>query len=362
MIYLKKLTLLGLLAVFGHRSFAQSDSSALLLDSTLTVGLTVMPPFVIKDKEKLWDGISVQLWREIADQLNVTYEFVEVPADSLVPQVARGAVDIGLVATATAPQEEQVDFSHSYFQTTLGVAGSTTRNLWNIVGSIFTQRFLNIVVGLSVLLLIVGTVIWLIERKSNEDHFGGERSVWHGIGSGFWWAGVTMTTIGYGDKAPVTFWGRAVALLWMLIAMAVTASLTAALVSAVGLGSSGKINVPRDLRTMKVGSTPDTDAAEYLQEERIRFQPYDSVPVGLQDVKDQKIEAFVYSTPALRYWVNESSDLSVKVEATDARPQRYALALPSDSPLREPINRVLLQTINGSGWHDVLNRYVPESQ
>ncbi|WP_367182700.1 ion channel [uncultured Christiangramia sp.] len=32
------------------------------------------------------------------------------------------------------------------------------------------------------------------------------------IGSGFWWAGVTMITIVYGDKAPVTFWGRAIAL------------------------------------------------------------------------------------------------------------------------------------------------------
>ena len=319
-----------------------------------------MPPFVIKNEDDLWEGISVQLWREIADQLNITYEFKEVPADSTVAQVARGVVDVGLVAAAVAAQEEQVDFSHAYFYTTLGVAGSATQSLKSILTGIFTQRFFSIVLGLSVLLLVVGTVIWLLERKTNEESFGGERRFWHGIGAGFWWAGVTMTTIGYGDKAPVTFWGRAVALLWMLVAMAVTASLTASLVSAVGIGPAGSIRVPDDLRGMDVGSAPDTDAAEYLQEERVKFQPYDSVANGLRAVQDQEIEAFVHSTPVLRYWVNEQSNLTIKVEATDVRPQQYALVLPPNSPLREPINRALLEVVNATGWRDVMNRYAPK--
>lgn len=148
----------------------------------------------------------------------------------------------------------------------------------------------------------------------------------------------------------------------MLVAMAVTASLTATLVSTVGLGSGGSINVPGDLRTMKVGSKPDTDAAGYLREERIKFQSYDSVAMGLRAVQQQDIEAFVHSTPVLRYWVNESTDLSVKVEATDVRPQRYALVLPPDSPWREPLNRALLKTVNGAGWQSVLKRYVPKNK
>ena len=347
-------------ALLAHNSLAQPDSLSLTIDSTLVVGVAVMPPFVIKDKDKLWDGISVQLWREISDQLDISYRFQEVPTDSLVAQVARGKLDMALLATMTSEHEQQVDFSHSYFQTTLGVAGSTTQSMSSILQGIFTQRFFNIVLALSVLLLIVGTAVWLLERKSNEDNFGGERRFWHGIGAGFWWAGVTMTTIGYGDKAPITFWGRVVALLWMLIAMAVTASLTATLVSTIGLGSGGSINVPNELRKMKVGSIAETDAAEYLQEERVKFQAYDSVVVGLQAVQQQDIEAFIHSTPVLRYWVNEHANLSVKVEATDVRPQRYALVLPPNSPLREPVNQALLQTVNGSGWQDILNRYVPQ--
>lgn len=341
-------------------SLAQPDTSSFSLNRTLIVGVSVMPPFIIKNRDKLWDGISIQLWREMSDQLDIAYEFREAPADSIVAQVARGSLDIALLAPVTPEHEQQVDFSHSYFYTTLGVAGSTTRSMGKILSGIFTQRFLRIVLGLSVLLLIVGTAVWLLERKSNEESFGGERRFWHGIGAGFWWAGVTMTTIGYGDKAPVTFWGRAVALLWMLVAMAVTASLTATLVSTVGLDSSGSISVPRDLRSMQVGSMPDTDAADYLDEERVKFQAFDSVAVGLRAVQQQDVEAFVHSTPVLRYWVNEAVDLTVKVEATNVRPQRYALVLPPNSPWREPFNQVLLQTVNDTGWLDVLDRYVPE--
>ena len=351
---------LVLLGGLLFRSFAQSDSVVVSSDSTFVVGVSIMPPFVIKDKDNIWDGISVQLWREMADQLDITYEFREVPTDSLVALVADGRINVALTAVVTAENERLVDFSYAYYQTTLGVAGSTSRSLTNILGGLFTERFLRIVLGLSILLLIVGTLVWLLERRSNDDQFGGERSVWHGIGSGFWWAGVTMTTIGYGDKAPVTFWGRVVALLWMLIAMAVTASLTASLVSTVGLGTRGSIQVPDELRKLKVGSIPNTDAATYLQEERIQFQPYDSVVAGLEQVQAHEIEAFVHSTPVLRYWVNEQGNLSVKVEASSVAPQRYALALPSESPLREPFNRTLLQVINSARWPAIQKRYVPE--
>ena len=77
-------------------------------------------------------------------------------------------------------------------------------------------------------------------------------------------------------------------------------------------------------------------------------------------MQEEKIGAFVHSAPVLRYWVNENNGLTVKIETTHVRPQRYAIALRSDSPLREPLDRALLKAINASGWQDMLNRYVPE--
>lgn len=49
----------------------------------------------------------------------------------------------------------------------------------------------------------------------------------HGFGNALWWAVVTVTTVGYGDRYPVTAAGRGVAVLLMLTGIAVVGVVTA---------------------------------------------------------------------------------------------------------------------------------------
>ena len=74
---------------------------------------------------------------------------------------------------------------------------------------------------------VVGVVMWLGERRRNQAQFGGTAA--HGIGAGLWWSAVTMTTVGYGDKAPVTILGRLLGLVWMFAAIIIISSFTAAI-------------------------------------------------------------------------------------------------------------------------------------
>ncbi len=51
------------------------------------------------------------------------------------------------------------------------------------------------------------------------------------IGSGLWWAAQTVTTVGYGDKVPVTSAGRLLAVAVMLLGIGFLTVITAAITS-----------------------------------------------------------------------------------------------------------------------------------
>lgn len=324
------------------------------------VGLYEKPPYAMKTEDGLWDGISVDLWRQLADELDLVFEFKEVPPDSLLVLVEKGALDVALGVKAGREAEEVVDLSPVFFMSNMGVAGTSTQSLSNIAKGIFTMQFLEIAIWISTLLLIIGVLIWLVERRANAEQFGGNRSIWSGVGSGFWWAGVTLTTIGYGDKAPITFFGRALALLWMLVGMAVTASLTAAIISAVGLDQSADIFSIEDFRGKKVGVASGSSTAEYLKEEKVNLVMFPTVVEGLTALEDNEIDIFADDVARLRYILNENTDFESQVEPVQLHLQYHVFAWKEEWPIQEELNRKMLEIINDPIFAQVLNRYAPK--
>jgi ABC-type amino acid transport substrate-binding protein len=334
-----------------------------LSSRTLIVGTKEVPPFAMKNSEGIWTGVSIDLWRQIATELNLPFEFRELDLQSLLDGVADGTLDVAVAALSiTAEREKICDFSHPYYVTGLGIAiASKHRTPWLVVlKKLFSSHYLKVVLGLCVLLLALGTLIWWFEHKRNPEQFGGGTAA--GIGSGFWWSAVTMTTVGYGDKAPITLGGRVVAFIWMLIAIIIVSVFTATITSTLTVAHLDvAVKGPQDLPKVRVGAIANTTGEPYLQDHRISYTSYDKALEGLGAIKEGSIEALVYDAPILRYLIHHKFKGGLEVLPHTFYREDYGIALPKNSSLRKPINRVLLEKIHGHEWQDKLHQYLGRS-
>ncbi|RWS12591.1 potassium voltage-gated channel protein Shaker-like isoform X2, partial [Dinothrombium tinctorium] len=62
--------------------------------------------------------------------------------------------------------------------------------------------------GLLIFFLLIGIILFSSAVYYAES--GSEKSYFKSIPDAFWWALVTMTTVGYGDMVPLSFWGKIV--------------------------------------------------------------------------------------------------------------------------------------------------------
>jgi polar amino acid transport system substrate-binding protein len=322
----------------------------------LVVGTKPTPPFVIKERDGSWSGASMELWRDVSNDLGLTYEVQERDLEGLLRGATDGSLDVVVAAlTVTAKREQAFDFCHPYYSTGLGIAvrptgGGWTQTLRNLV----SPAFLKVIGGLALLLFLAGLLVWLFERRRNPEQFGGVR----GLGAGFWWSAVTMTTVGYGDKAPRTLLGRLIGIVWMFAAIIIISSFTAALSSSLTVSRlESSIRGPEDLPRARVGSVGAATSGAYLRQASIKFTDYDSPAAGLAALAAGKIDAFVYDQPILRYLAHQQK-LPVMVLPETFDRQDYAFAVGPRSPLRERINGALIPHLRGRAWQETLDRYL----
>lgn len=342
----------------AQASVVQNSSTSVQDSSALVVGVYQAPPFAIK-QDGNWQGIGVDLWQQITENLGLSYRWQELNPNQVIEQVEQGTVDLAIVAIASATDEQRVNFTPSYYTTSLGVAERQERGILEIITAVFSPQFLRITFWLSIVLVVIGVLAWAFERNSNDQF---EKSPIRGIWTGFWWAGVTMSTIGYGDKTPKTVPGRILALLWMLIAMGITATLTASITSVLAINVAQPSQFPQSLWQMQVGTVPGSATAEYLQQERIQFQPFSTPSEGMQAVQDRDIEVFVYSAAPLKYLNRQSLKGNLNIRSTEVQARRYAFALPNSSDLYDVMKQQVLQETSESSWQELVKRYVPEEQ
>jgi ABC-type amino acid transport substrate-binding protein len=340
--------------LFALPCFAQSDENAPLI-----IGTKVAPPFVIKEEDGTFSGISIELWQRIAEEMGLQYEFRETTLSGLISGLQDGTLDVSVAAlTVTAKREQQIDFTHPFHTTGLAIA--VTRQESSVIDMFqrfFSWKFMLVIAALCGLLLLVGVFLWLAERHKNQAMFGGSPA--EGIGSSFWWAAVTMTTVGYGDKAPITLAGRVVGLIWMFAGLIIVSSFTAAITTSLTVSQlDSRVRGLDDLPNVRVATVKNSVSAEFLRDNGIGFSPQPNLVTATEGLAKGQFQAVVYDRPILLHLSHQQYPKRTDVLAETFERQDYAIAVQQDSPLRGPLNLALLRVIANDDWQTVLTRYL----
>ncbi|MEI7839421.1 MAG: transporter substrate-binding domain-containing protein [Methylococcaceae bacterium] len=350
--------------VAAFASAAENTAPSNVPAKKLTIGIKQIAPFVIKSPEGTFSGISIDLWRELAIDMNLNYEFVEYDLNGLINALSDGTVDIGIAALSVTPErEEKFDFSQPYYHTGLGIAVSTDSSYSSstFLTSLLSWDVAKTILYLALMLLSVGFLVWVFERSKNPNHFGG--GVVKGVASGFWWSAVSMTTIGYGDKYPITLGGRLVALFWMFTAILMISTFTATMSSSITVNKlQSAINSPDDLAKIKVGTVKNSTSEKYLNKNNRNYEGYKTASESLEALSQKKVGAVVYDIATLQYLVNTEFNGVLRVLPVTFEKQNYAIALPLNSPMRKQINHALLNKLSQPNWQSILYRYLGDAE
>ncbi len=337
---------------------AAAQAPAAEADRVMVIGTKESPPFAMKGDDGSWTGISIDLWRRVANDLHLRYRLQEVSLDELISGTAAHRLDAAVAAiSVTAEREQRVDFTQPYYATGLGIAVPKTSifNWMNLLKALISFSFLEafaLLVGATVL---VGVIIWMIERRHTEHFSGGVRQ---GLTTSMLWSAKTLTQ-SMPEQGPTTLIGRLIAVMWLAAAVTTIAVFTAGITTHLTTRElRGYVRGVRDLRSVRVGAVADTAALVYLKAEHIRFRPYPSLDAGLQAVKAGTLDAFVYDKPLLLWFVKSRGADSLQVLDAVFDPQNYAIALPLNSPLRTDIDRALLDAVATQWWQDLTADYL----
>ena len=308
-------------------------------------------PFSYQANDGVWRGLAVEMWHAIAAELHLETRFVSMDRAALLNAVASGQARFGIGPLSITPERlERVDFSVPIYTTGVVIAvPRMRRSLWGLVReSILSTTFLQLLVGLVMAIAVMGTILWLVERRTNP-HFAGRPT--HGWGSAMWFSVVTMTTVGYGDKAPTTLPGRLVAAIWMFCGIVLISIFTGTVATLLTLEHLGP--QPRgfeDLARARIVSVTGSAAAQLLDARQLTAELVPDLDAAIAALREDRADALVFDRALLAAAVKAVPEARITILPSTLRPEFYAIAIHPSEPLRRQLNVAIARTLDSPQW------------
>jgi ABC-type amino acid transport substrate-binding protein len=244
----------------------------------------------------------MELWKRVAREIGAEYEVREFDRQNWRERAPKEA-DVFVSMNITEASEQSFDITHAFFSTGLAIATSrdARSGLSVLAEGIASSSFLKALALVTLVLLVMGMLMWAIERRRNEDAFGGLG----GLVSGFFWA--VETFIGYNDPQHKTRIGRALGISWAIVSVIALSGFTAEM-SSQFTTERLSTTISGDLPRVRVGSVAKSQGEKWLAVHGVQFTKYESPEALVAALDKKEIDAAVFEAPILAYLVNGKYD------------------------------------------------------
>jgi ABC-type amino acid transport substrate-binding protein len=331
-------------------------------NASLRVLVREIEPFAFtKNGQRV--GFAVELWAAISQQTNFQYELVTVPsAQAMVDSLAARKADVGLGALSIkAEREAIIDFSNPFYNSGFDIVTSTGgSSVFKMIKVLFNAQLLKTLGLLLALVLVFSHVLWLFERRVNDEEFPAGYKA--GLFESIWWTLAVLITLGCENKSPRGVPGRLMAILWMASGVLMISLITASFSSSLTVSSlEGEIRGPADLAGRHVGTISGSTAEAWLKKDRgVTVQTYPSIAEALGAVSAGEVAAVVYDEPILRYQLNKYGGKNLRLVGVLFEKQGYGFGLQMHSPYRKAINEALLKLIEDNTLDELQKKWFGE--
>jgi polar amino acid transport system substrate-binding protein len=343
--------ILALLLLFWGVGYADS----------LKVGIKPSEPWVIYDKNSTIEerrpiGFSIDLWSKISKDLGKETEWVYYDSTAkLVEATKNGEIDAGISAiTITSSREKDIDFSNSMYELGLQVmvdAQNSSSSVLSIMGKeIKKMMSLHSTILFLLFLIITIHLRWFIDKRDkNSDLFS--KNYLSGIVDAFWW-GITMLVTW--ETPQSKGFARTIDLMWHIVGIIAISILTAIVTAALTAQTiSGSIKSEKDLAGKFVAAVATDAPKKYIEKIGANVVAVDSLYDGIKMLRAGKVEALVHDGPRLVYLANKINKAEKRrvllVLPFQFNPQNYGIVFPTESKLKEQVDRTLLRLREANG-------------
>jgi polar amino acid transport system substrate-binding protein len=298
-----------------------------------------------------WDGdrpvgVMIDVWENLAGRLGAETEFIRADAfPALLGLATSGKADVALGPIAiTEDRERALDLTHPIFHSGLRVAirQRNETGFLSAVRSMISWQLLQLLGIVVTLALISGHLLWWFERDRNDHSF--PTAYPRGVGEAIWWIMSTIITGGCDDKHVDSVLGRSLAFAWMAGGIALIAAFTSVLTATITADRvTGTIHGPRDLSGRVVGVQAAAVTASVMRQRGAIPQEFPTIKAALDALALGMVEAVVAENQQLMFIVSQSSRLPIRLVGPVFESFDFGLGLPTDSPLREPLNTAILR-------------------